>query len=142
MVFTCGFYYVANPKVYYFGIFIAYTDDLVDRAVVWSANRNNPVGENATLELTVEGDLILTDVDGSVAWSTNTKGMSVAGMNLTDTGNLAVFDKNNATVWQSFDHPTNSLFFGQKLKVGQKLTPSNSPNELYRTRFTFTFTDS
>ncbi|XP_030475106.1 G-type lectin S-receptor-like serine/threonine-protein kinase SD2-5 [Syzygium oleosum] len=94
--------------------------------MVWSANRNNPVSANATLELTAEGDLVLTDVDGSVAWSTHTIGMSVSGMNLTETGNLVLFDKNNATVWQSFDHPTDSLVLGQKLKVGQKLTPGTS----------------
>ncbi|XP_048138565.1 G-type lectin S-receptor-like serine/threonine-protein kinase SD2-5 [Rhodamnia argentea] len=52
--------------------------------------------------------------------------MSVVGMNLTDTGNIVLFDKNNATVWQSFDHPTDSLVLGQKLSVGQKLTPSTS----------------
>lgn len=45
--------------------------------VVWSANPNNPVGENATLHLTQEGDLVLHNEDGSVAWSTNTSGKSV-----------------------------------------------------------------
>ncbi|XP_030531755.2 G-type lectin S-receptor-like serine/threonine-protein kinase SD2-5 [Rhodamnia argentea] len=119
MEFTCGFYFLAYWKVCFFGIFMAPTDQ-----VVWSANQNNPVRDNATLELTAEGDLVLTDVDGSMAWSTNTTGMSVVGMNLTDSGNLVLFDKNNATVWQSFDRPTDSLVLGQKLKVGRKLTPS------------------
>ncbi|KAF7851211.1 hypothetical protein BT93_L4312 [Corymbia citriodora subsp. variegata] len=132
MPFICGFYVTAYPKVCYFGIFLLRPNnpfslgDLEGPVVVWSANRNKPVSANATLELTAEGDLVLTDVDGSVAWSTNTTGMSVAGMNLTDTGNLVLFDKNNATVWQSFDHPTDPLVNGQKLKVGQKLTPSTS----------------
>ncbi|KAL3715449.1 hypothetical protein ACJRO7_007221 [Eucalyptus globulus] len=93
--------------------------------VVWSANWTHPVGNQATLELTVEGDLILKDADGSVAWSTQTYGESVVGMKLTDTGNLVLFDKNNAVAWQSFDHPTDTLLLGQKLRVGQKLTPSN-----------------
>ncbi|KAI6673484.1 hypothetical protein NL676_001390 [Syzygium grande] len=93
---------------------------------VWSANRNRPVGTHATLELTVEGDLVMKDADSSVTWSTRTSGKSVAGMNLTDTGNLVLFDKNNAAVQQSFDHPTNTLLLRQKLRVGQKLTPGNS----------------
>ncbi|KAI6673149.1 hypothetical protein NL676_001055 [Syzygium grande] len=59
----------------------------------------------------------------AVVWSAN---RNKTGMNLTDTGNLVLFNKNNATVWQSFDHPTDSLLLGQKLKVGQKLTPSTS----------------
>ncbi|XP_030531754.1 G-type lectin S-receptor-like serine/threonine-protein kinase SD2-5 [Rhodamnia argentea] len=53
-------------------------------------------------------------------------GMSVVGMNLTDSGNLVLFDKSNAVVCQSFDHPTDSLVLGQKLRVGQKLTTRTS----------------
>ncbi|GAY51771.1 hypothetical protein CUMW_136780 [Citrus unshiu] len=90
-------------------------------AVVWSANRNNPVRINATLELTSDGNLVLQDADGAIAWSTNTSGKSVVGLNLTDMGNLVLFDKNNAAVWQSFDHPTDSLVPGQKLLEGKKL---------------------
>ncbi|KAK3404876.1 hypothetical protein EUGRSUZ_K01181 [Eucalyptus grandis] len=75
------------------------------------------------LELTSEGDLILKDADGTVAWSTNTSGKSVVSLNLTDLGNLVLFDKNNLTVWQSFSQPTDSLVPGQMLKVGQRLIP-------------------
>ncbi|KAK3405163.1 hypothetical protein EUGRSUZ_K01414 [Eucalyptus grandis] len=63
-----------------------------------------------------QGDLTLKDGDSSVMWSTQTYGKSVVGMNLTDTGNLVLFDKNNAAVWQSFDHPTDTLLLGQKLR--------------------------
>ncbi|KAJ6889342.1 hypothetical protein NC652_030201 [Populus alba x Populus x berolinensis] len=47
-------------------------------------------------------------------------------MNLTDMGNLVLFDDNNATVWQSFDHTTDCLLPGQNLVAGQKLTPTVS----------------
>jgi hypothetical protein len=76
------------------------------------------------LQLTSGEGLVLKDVDGSIAWSTNTTGKSVAGMNLTDMGNLVLFDDNNATAWQSFDHPTDCLLPGQNLMAGQKLTPT------------------
>ncbi|KAF8006160.1 hypothetical protein BT93_K0465 [Corymbia citriodora subsp. variegata] len=80
----------------------------------------------ATLELMSEGDLVLKDVDGTVAWSTNTSAKFVVGLNLTDLGNLVLFDKDNATVWQSFDEPTDSLIPGQKLRQGKRLMPSVS----------------
>ncbi|KAF2290658.1 hypothetical protein GH714_014900 [Hevea brasiliensis] len=80
----------------------------------------------AEIQLTSDGDFILKDADGTIAWSTNTAGKSVAGLNLTDMGNLVLFYHNNATVWQSFDHPTDSLVPGQKLMAGQKLIPSIS----------------
>lgn len=94
--------------------------------VVWSANRNNPVRINATLEFTAEGDLVLRDADATLAWSTNTSGRSVAGLNLTEMGNLVLFDVNNSVVWQSFDHPTDCLVPGQMLVAGKNLTASAS----------------
>lgn len=132
--FACGFFCNGNCDSYLFAIFIVQTNsgsgitspNIGFPQVVWSANRNNPVKINATLQLTSDGDLVLRDVDGSLAWSTNTSGRSVAGLNLTETGNLVLFNRNKAVVWQSFDHPTDSLVPGQILVAGQKLTASVS----------------
>lgn len=132
--FACGFFCNGNCDSYLFAIFIVQTNSgsgitspsIGFPQVVWSANRNNPVKINATLQLTSDGDLVLRDVDGSLAWSTNTSGRSVAGLNLTETGNLVLFNRNKAVVWQSFDQPTDSLVPGQILVAGQKLTASVS----------------
>ncbi|GAY34892.1 hypothetical protein CUMW_284700, partial [Citrus unshiu] len=97
------------------------TDDSVYKKTLKIANFGS-----ATLELTSDGNLVLQDADGAIAWSTNTSGKSVVGLNLTDMGNLVLFDKNKAAVWQSFDHPTDSLVPGQKLLEGKKLTASVS----------------
>ncbi|KAI4363876.1 hypothetical protein MLD38_020041 [Melastoma candidum] len=123
-------------RSYLFGIFAAFTHGTEDASplgyldsgypqVVWSANRNHLVGTFAHLQLTAEG-LVLVDVDGSVVWSVDTVGKAVSGLNMTDEGNLVLFDEGNGTIWQSFDHPTDSLVLGQKLKLGQKLVPSIS----------------
>ena len=83
--------------------------------VVWSANPKNPVSYNATLHLTSDKGLVLQDVDGTIAWSTNiSSNKYVAGLRLTDTCNLQLLDENNATIWQSFDHPTDTLVIGPK----------------------------
>lgn len=81
------------------------------------------VKENATLQFSDDGNLILRDDDGTHVWSTNTAGRSVAGMNLTEKGNLVLFDERNATVW---DYPTDSLIVGQTLREGQRLTANVS----------------
>lgn len=130
--YAAGFYCSGNCETYLFAIFIVQTNSgggivmpsIGYPQVVWSANRNNPVRINATLELTGSGDLILRDADGSLAWSTNTAGRSVAGLNMTETGNLVLFDAKNSVVWQSFDHPTDALVPGQILKSGMNLTES------------------
>ncbi|KAK2991271.1 hypothetical protein RJ640_025517, partial [Escallonia rubra] len=110
--------------------------------VAWSANCNEPVGINATLKLTQEGDLLLADSNGRLVWSTNTTGKGVSGFNLTDTGNLVLLDQNNAIVWQSFNHPTDTLLHGQVFVSGQKLTASISPSNLSEGRFSLAYSNT
>ncbi|KAF8007767.1 hypothetical protein BT93_K1690 [Corymbia citriodora subsp. variegata] len=131
--YACGFYCNGNCDTYLFAVFIVLVDcegsinenggPFVE--VVWSANRNNPVKIGAMLEVTSKGDLVMKDADGTVAWSTDTFGKSVVGLNLIDLGNLVLFVKNNAIIWQYFDQPTDSLVPRQKLMVGQRLRPSS-----------------
>ncbi|KAL3722011.1 hypothetical protein ACJRO7_034371, partial [Eucalyptus globulus] len=113
--YACGFYCNGNRNSYLIAIFIIQFDGIGSIAeydipqVVWSAKQNNPIKIRSTLELMSEGDLVLKDVDGTVAWSTNTSAKS-----------------DNATVWQSFDHPIDSLVLEQKLRQGQRLMLSVS----------------
>ncbi|KAI3734304.1 hypothetical protein L6452_13770 [Arctium lappa] len=133
--FACGFYCNGTCTSYLFAVFIVQTNSgsgIVQPAigfpqVVWSANRDRPVKLGATLTLTPAGELVLRDADGSRVWSTNTARKSVVGMNITDNGNLVLFNAKNKIVWDSFNYPTDSLVPGQKLFEGQKLIAGVSP---------------
>nr|GMC76825.1 G-type lectin S-receptor-like serine/threonine-protein kinase SD2-5 [Ipomoea batatas] len=95
--------------------------------LVWSANRNHPVTVNATVELRRDGGLFLMDSNGYLVWSTHTNnGSPVSGVNLTERGNLVIFGQKNGTIWQSFDHPTDTLLPGQVVGSGQTLKASIS----------------
>lgn len=106
--------------------------------VIWSANQASPVRENATLEITLDGNLVLRDVDGSLVWSSNSSGQSVAGMEIWDTGNLVLLNRRYATVWQSFDHPTDTMVPGQSLMEGTRLTSSSSATNTTANQFYIT----
>ncbi|CAN6285430.1 unnamed protein product [Urochloa humidicola] len=104
--------------------------------VVWSANRARPVAEGATAELTASGNLVLKAPDGTTVWSAGTAGRSVAGISINADGNLVMVDAANKTVWQSFDHPTDTLLVGQSLHQGSRLVANTSaanwsPSRLY-----------
>nr|XP_043619435.1 G-type lectin S-receptor-like serine/threonine-protein kinase SD2-5 [Erigeron canadensis] len=114
---------------------------LVSPPLVWSANRDHPVQNNATLDFTAAGELVLRDADGTTVWTTNTAGKSVIGMNLTDAGNLVLYDVNHQVVWQSFDHPADCLLPGQKLYQGQKLTSSTNWTSDQKDMCSFQVTD-
>ncbi|KAK1416408.1 hypothetical protein QVD17_32199 [Tagetes erecta] len=132
--FVCGFYCNGTCESYLFSVFIVQTNSgsgIVQPAigfpqVVWSANRNHPVKLGAKLNFNAAGDLILQDADGSKVWSTNTAGKQVVSMQITNDGNLQLLNARNTIVWQSFDHPTDSLVPGQKLFEKQKLFASVS----------------
>ncbi|KAL8103613.1 epidermis-specific secreted glycoprotein EP1-like [Apium graveolens] len=84
---------------------------------VWDANRGKPVRENASLAFGADGNLVLADVDGSVAWQTGTANKGVVGLELLQTGNLVLYNAKGAYIWQSFDHPTDTLVLGQGLHL-------------------------
>ncbi|MQL84731.1 hypothetical protein Taro_017246 [Colocasia esculenta] len=98
---------------------------------VWDANRGRPVGENATLTLGTNGNLVLAEADGRVVWSTNTANKGVVGIRLLSSGNLVLHDRRGRFVWQSFDHPTDTLFPGQSLRLSgpTKLVSRKSETE-------------
>ncbi|KAJ6314290.1 hypothetical protein OIU78_017871 [Salix suchowensis] len=85
---------------------------------VWEANRGNPVGENATLTFGEDGNLVLADADGRIAWQTNTANKGVVHFQVQPNGNMVLQDIKGYFIWQSFDYPTDTLLVGQSLRAG------------------------
>ncbi|CAA2998589.1 G-type lectin S-receptor-like serine threonine-kinase SD2-5 [Olea europaea subsp. europaea] len=133
----CGFYCIDTCNYYLFSVVVAGENDL---SVVWSPNRGHPVPQNSTLQLTREEGLVLLNSDGIKIWSTNTS--SVAGVNISSSGNLILFNNEGSPVWQSFDHPTDTLLVDQKLKEGQRLTASSSPSNWSQGQYYATITSA
>ncbi|KAF3340698.1 Epidermis-specific secreted glycoprotein EP1 [Carex littledalei] len=144
MSFATGFYCFPPCKSFYLSIYIIYAyvydhfEYFRSPQVIWSANRARPVGENATLQLTSKDGLTLRDSDGSLVWSTSGLNRPVAGINITEAGNLVLFDINNSTILQSFDHPTDSLVMGQTLEGGMRIVASSSSTDLAESQFYLT----
>ncbi|XP_030954055.1 G-type lectin S-receptor-like serine/threonine-protein kinase SD2-5 [Quercus lobata] len=131
--YACGCGFFCNPPCnsFLFATFVLYyykgdsgTSVATDWGphVVWSANPNNPVSAKATLQFTSKSGLVLLNAGGTEVWSANITNKYVASLKLTPTCNLVFRDKNNKTIWQSHEHPTDTLFREQKLLVGKSLT--------------------
>ncbi|XP_039772123.1 S-locus-specific glycoprotein S13-like [Panicum virgatum] len=127
-VFALGFFSPTNSSTPRFYIGIWYNND-PERTVVWVANRDSPIvtPSSATLAVTNRSDLVLSDTQGRIYWTTTnnitTTGRTAAAM-LDDKGNLVLRSSQGATLWQSFDHPTDTILPGMPVWVN------------YRTRFT------
>ncbi|KAL7186214.1 hypothetical protein ACSBR2_028042 [Camellia fascicularis] len=110
-------FYNTTPNSFVFGMRAGIPNDESLMRWVWDANRNDPVGENATLSFGEDGNFVLSDFDGRLVWQTNTANKGVTGIKLLPNGNLVLFDKNGAFLWQSFDHPSDTLMVGMSVRI-------------------------
>ncbi|KAM7469692.1 hypothetical protein LguiA_007875 [Lonicera macranthoides] len=106
--------------------------------VLWCANRDNPVRENATLHFTADSGLELKDVDGTLVWSTNTSALPVTRLNISDGANLMLLDGKDNVIWQSFDYPTDTWLPNQNISSNNGLTSSKSLSNLGTGLFSLT----
>ena len=101
--------------------------------VIWSANRASPVSNSDKLQFEANGNVVLRREqgggEGSEVWRLDSSGKNVSRIELRDSGNLVVVSGDDgASIWESFDHPTDTLITNQAFKQGMKLTSNPSPS--------------
>ncbi|CAL5025269.1 unnamed protein product [Urochloa decumbens] len=139
--FTLGFFTRGAPaRRHYLGIWFTVSNSSTD-AVCWVANRDRPLGDTSgVLVVTETGSLVLLDASGRTAWSSNTAAGAASSSpttaQLLETGNLVLRSTDDdVRVWQSFDHPTNTLLPGAKIGMnlwsggGWSLTSWRAPDD-------------
>ncbi|MBA0756507.1 hypothetical protein Gogos_022230, partial [Gossypium gossypioides] len=96
--FTCGFY-VVGENAYCFSIWFTNSKE---KTVVWMANYDKPVnGKGSRVSLRRDGALVLTDVDGSTIWQTNTSSTDAQQAELLNNGNLVLKNSSGKILWRS-----------------------------------------
>ncbi|XP_031381381.1 putative receptor protein kinase ZmPK1 [Punica granatum] len=132
-VFFAGFHRVGR-NAYSFAVWFSNQSCMHD-CIVWMANRDEPVnGKHSKLILDKHGNLFLIDAGHKVVWSTDIASSSSAtyvGLHLLDSGNLILRSsgprpRDDTVMWQSFDHPTNTLLPEQKFTQFTELVSSRS----------------
>ncbi|KAL1542097.1 G-type lectin S-receptor-like serine/threonine-protein kinase LECRK3 [Salvia divinorum] len=130
----------SSSGVYVFGFFPQHDSSyavgifLHDKTVVWTANRDSDPtvpDDVVSLLLSPEGRLILRRRQGQdedvIRLST-----TIASASMLDNGNFVLYDSNSRIIWQSFDHPTNTLLPGQRLPPGKEIFSSVSETDYGR----------
>ncbi|KAK8689248.1 hypothetical protein V6N13_087970 [Hibiscus sabdariffa] len=103
------------------------TRPLTDGETIVSAGGSYELGDIplnhslGTLKVTSQGILVLMDHDGSIVWSSSNTSRPASNpvAQLLDSGNLVVKENDETNpenfLWQSFDHPCDTLLPGMKL---------------------------
>lgn len=121
--FALGFFSPKNSTNYFLGIWY---NNISVQTVVWVANRQFPVtnSSSATLSISTNGNLTISQQQNSTFTSIITPPSLLSNpvAKLLDNGNFVImeysgsdFNDNSSYVWQSFDHPTDTLLPGMKL---------------------------
>ncbi|KAK4588044.1 hypothetical protein RGQ29_019150 [Quercus rubra] len=133
--FALGFFSPGNSSYRYLGIWFF---KVPKQTIVWVANRNDPIIDSSgVLSINRYGNLVLHDSSKRLLWSTNASVQGTTSVaQLQDSGNLVLVQGNNEKViWQSFDHPTDTLLPGMRHGLNRKtgldrfLTPWKSQDD-------------
>ncbi|KAJ0976522.1 hypothetical protein J5N97_011996 [Dioscorea zingiberensis] len=77
--------------------------------LIWNHNRDDaPVSNSAMLNLTTDG-LMLKGSQDSWLFSDNSSSTHCAS--ILNSGNFVIFNSNNSVLWQTFDHPTDTIMY-------------------------------
>ncbi|KAL6140062.1 hypothetical protein ACLB2K_058363 [Fragaria x ananassa] len=118
--FSLGFFKPESSTKYFLGMRL---NTFPDTALVWVANRESPLDSPGFFMLSSNGNLVVLDKTRNLVWSTNAS-ISASAMNhttglLADTGNL-VLSFGEVTLWQSFNHPSDTLLPDMKISLNKK----------------------
>ncbi|KAI4340181.1 hypothetical protein MLD38_025044 [Melastoma candidum] len=128
--FVLGFFSPSDSGQRFLGIWYARVSV---PTVVWVANRENPLNDSSgALSVDSLGNLIISSNNSaSLVWSTNNSLLpaevnSSPVVQLLDSGNLVLYQDVDKKVilWQSFDHPTDTML--PNMKIGYKKTSSRT----------------
>ncbi|KAF7127241.1 hypothetical protein RHSIM_Rhsim11G0083000 [Rhododendron simsii] len=119
--FALGFFSPGNSSRRYVGIWY---NKISEQTIVWVANRDSPInGTSGVLSLSRDGNLVIGDnTQNRTLWQTHASAVSYSAR-LLDSGNLVLFQGDSGSggvVWQSFDHPTNTLLPNMKLGLDRR----------------------
>ncbi|KAK6928285.1 S-locus glycoprotein domain [Dillenia turbinata] len=138
-VFSSGFLPVGE-NAYCFAIWFNNPASSEPHKPIWIANRNQPVnGKLSKLSISNSGNVILTDAEQSIVWSSCSSSLLPVRLSINDKGNLVLRSSENVTLWQSFDSPTDTLLPNQPFTRHTTLvsfrSESNYSNGFYKLYF-------
>ncbi|KAH0684503.1 hypothetical protein KY289_022255 [Solanum tuberosum] len=108
-VLKLGFFSPLNSSNRYVGIWYNFSETIV----IWVANRDKPLRDSSgVVKISGDGNIVIMNGEEEILWSSNVSTSQVNSIALLqDSGNFVLVDhlNNGSTIWQSFEHPSDSI---------------------------------
>jgi hypothetical protein len=117
-------------------------NNIPDRTIVWYANGEKPAPRGSKVDLTADRGLVLTSSQGEELWTSSDQSQlagAVASGVMNDTGNFVLEDSNFKNLWQSFQHPSDTMLPTQIMERGGVLSSRQSETNFSKGRFQLRF---
>ncbi|XP_050246840.1 G-type lectin S-receptor-like serine/threonine-protein kinase LECRK1 [Quercus robur] len=138
-LFAFGFY--PQDDGFAIGIWLV---NQTEKTIIWTANRDDPpVSSNATLNLTIDGKLLLITEQGrelSII-DVDQEDRPATSAAMLDSGNFVLYRNDSYVIWDSFDFPTDTILGGQNLSSGSYLVSSVSISDHSSGRYSLNMQD-
>ncbi|XP_021728907.1 G-type lectin S-receptor-like serine/threonine-protein kinase RLK1 [Chenopodium quinoa] len=140
--FAFGFTKYSNSsKLFLLAIWYA---KIIPITIVWHANDGIPVPQGSSVRITATAGLVLSNPEGISLWNTSDElsdGNEVSYGFLYDTGNFVLkrSSSDDDVVWQSFDHPTDTLLPTQSMEIDGVVYLKLSETNFTKGRFQLNF---
>ncbi|WJX76230.1 non-specific serine/threonine protein kinase [Trifolium repens] len=124
--FTFGFFSPINSTNRYVGIWWK-----LQSTTIWVANRNQPLNDsNGIVTISEDGNLVVLNGQNRVIWSSNVSNIaSNRSCQFSDFGNLVLLESATGNIlWQSIQHPSDTLLPGMKLSINKRTGKSKNLN--------------
>uniref|UniRef100_A0A803R797 Receptor-like serine/threonine-protein kinase n=2 Tax=Cannabis sativa TaxID=3483 RepID=A0A803R797_CANSA len=117
--------------------------NIPDKTIVWYATTTTNTTSSAAVprgsqvSLTADRGLVLLDPQGKEVWSSEIVSGEASHAVMEDKGNFVIYEGNSESekLWESFDHPSDTLLPGQSLNRGEGVLSRWRENVFLKGRF-------
>lgn len=130
--FAFGFRQIQDQVTFLLSIWYA---NIPDQTIVWYANKEKPAPAGSTVEIISDRGLVLKDPAGEELWVSEAIIGRVSYGLMNDTGNFQLISGVSEVLWETFQHPADTLLPTQVMDLGELLSSRRSENNFSTGRF-------
>ncbi|XP_071690311.1 G-type lectin S-receptor-like serine/threonine-protein kinase LECRK3 isoform X2 [Rutidosis leptorrhynchoides] len=113
-------------------------DKIPDKTIVWYPKDGHTVPSGSKVELTGGTGLVLTDPEGKQIWTSGSISNIASGF-MNDTGNFVIIGSDSRNIWESFNHPTDTMLPTQVMARGGVISSKMSKTNFSAGKFQLRF---